>query len=60
MNKFELICFSYLLTDKARAQLIQHYSQPVETLYGVQTTNLTPLYQFSSPNRTNYYITINS
>jgi hypothetical protein len=48
MNKFELICFSYLLTDKARVQLIQHYSQPVETLYGVQTTNLTPLYQFSS------------
>ena len=48
MNKFELVCFTYLLTDKARTQLIQHYSQPVETLYGVQTTNLTPLYQFSS------------
>lgn len=48
MNKFELVCFSYLLTDKARSQLIQHYSSPVETLYGVQTTNLTPLYNFSS------------
>ena len=46
MNKFELVCFSYLLTDKARSQLIQHYSAPVETLYGVQTTNLTPLYNF--------------
>ena len=48
MNKFELVSFSYLLTDKARTQLLQHYSSPVETLYGVQTTNLTPLYNFSS------------
>ena len=44
-TKFELICFSYLLTDTARQQLIQYYSQPIETLYGIQTTNLTPLYQ---------------
>lgn len=44
MNKFELVCFSYLLTDTARKQLIQYYSKPVETLYGIQTTNLTPLY----------------
>ena len=43
-TKFELICFSYLLTDTARKQLIQYYSKPVETLYGIQTTNLTPLY----------------
>lgn len=44
INKFELVCFSYLLTDTARKQLIQYYSKPVETLYGIQTTNLTPLY----------------
>ena len=44
MDKFELICFSYLLTDTARQQMIQYYSQPIETLYGIQTTNLTPLY----------------
>ena len=44
-TKFELICYSYLLTDTARQQLIQYYSQPIETLYGIQTTNLTPLYQ---------------
>lgn len=43
-DKFELICFSYLLTDTARQQMIQYYSQPIETLYGIQTTNLTPLY----------------
>lgn len=47
-TKFELICFSYLLTDTARQQLIQYYSQPIETLYGIQTTNLTPLYQTTS------------
>lgn len=44
-TKFELICYSYLLTDTARQQLLQYYSQPIETLYGIQTTNLTPLYQ---------------
>lgn len=44
-KKFELVCYSYLLTDTARQQLIQYYSQPIETLYGIQTTNLTPLYQ---------------
>ena len=44
-TKFELICYSYLLTDTARQQLIQYYSQPIETLFGIQTTNLTPLYQ---------------
>lgn len=43
-TKFELVCFSYLLTDTARQQMIQYYSQPIETLYGIQTTNLTPLY----------------
>lgn len=47
-TKFELICYSYLLTDTARQQLIQYYSQPIETLYGIQTTNLTPLYQNAS------------
>lgn len=44
ISKFELVCFSYLLTDTARKQLIQYYSKPIETLYGIQTTNLTPLY----------------
>lgn len=44
MEKFELVCFSYLLTDTARQQLLAYYSRPVETLFGVQTTNLTPLY----------------
>lgn len=43
-TKFELIAFSYLLTDTARLQLIKAYSQPIETLYGVQTVNLQPLY----------------
>lgn len=45
MNKFELIAFSYLLTDTARNQLIQFYNRPVETLYGVQTLNVTPFVQ---------------
>ena len=45
LTKFELICFSYLLTDTAKQQLLSYYSKPVETLFGVQTTNLTPLYQ---------------
>lgn len=43
-TKFELICFSYLLTDTARNQLISYYSKPVDTLFGVETVNLTPLY----------------
>ena len=46
-TKFELICFSYLLTDTARNQLISYYSKPVDTLYGVQTLNLTPLYNIT-------------
>ena len=46
MKKFELVCFSYLLTDTARQQMLQFYSKPIETLYGTQTTNLTPLYNF--------------
>lgn len=44
ITKFELVCFSYLLTDTAKQQLLAYYSRPVETLFGVQTTNLTPLY----------------
>lgn len=44
-TKFELIAFTYVLTDTARRQLIDLYSHPIDTLYGVQTTNLTPLYQ---------------
>lgn len=48
MKKFELVCFSYLLTDSARQQMLQFYSKPIETLYGTQTTNLTPLYNFDS------------
>lgn len=44
IEKFELIAFSYLLTDTAKQQLLSYYSKPVETLFGVQTTNLTPLY----------------
>lgn len=43
-TKFELIAFSYLLTDTARMEMIKAYSQPIETLYGVQTVNLQPLY----------------
>ena len=49
MDKFELVCFSYLLTDSARQQLLSYYSKPVETLFGVQTTNLTPLYNTDNP-----------
>lgn len=48
ITKFELICFSYLLTDTAKQQLMGYYSKPVETLFGVQTTNLTPLYNNTS------------
>lgn len=48
MKKFELVCFSYLLTDSARQQMLQFYSKPIETLYGTQTTNLTPLYNFEA------------
>lgn len=44
ITKFELVCFSYLLTEPAKQQLLAYYSKPVETLFGVQTMNLTPLY----------------
>lgn len=43
-KKFELVVYSYLLTDSARNQMIQWYSQPIETLMGVETVNLTPFY----------------
>ena len=49
ITKFELVCFSYLLTDTAKQQLMSYYSKPVETLFGVQTINLTPLYN-TEPN----------
>lgn len=49
LEKFELIAFSYLLTDTAKQQLMNYYSKPVETLFGVQTTNLTPLYNTDTP-----------
>ena len=48
-SKFELVAFSYLLTDTARMEMIKAYSQPIETLYGVQTVNLQPLYNDNSP-----------
>lgn len=47
-TKFELVAFSYLLTDTARTQLLKFYSQPVETLYGVQTINMTPFYNMDT------------
>lgn len=53
IDKFELIAFSYVLTDDARKELIQFYSRPVQTLYGVQTTNLTPLYNNSGSSEQN-------
>jgi hypothetical protein len=53
IDKFELITFSYVLTDDARKELIQFYSRPVQTLYGVQTTNLTPLYNSSGSSEQN-------
>ena len=46
-TKFELVAFSYLLTDTARNELLKFYSRPIETLYGVQTVNLAPLYNDS-------------
>lgn len=46
-SKFELVAYSYLLTDTARNELLKFYSRPIETLFGVQTVNLTPLYQES-------------
>ena len=46
-TKFELVAYSYLLTDTARNELLKFYSRPIETLYGVQTVNLTPLYNDS-------------
>jgi hypothetical protein len=48
ISKFDLIAFSYLLTDTARNQLIKFYNRPVETLFGVQTINLAPLVQYGS------------
>jgi hypothetical protein len=53
IDKFELIAFSYVLTDDARKELLQFYSKPVQTLYGVQTTNLTPLYNFNGDSEQN-------
>lgn len=53
VDKFELIAFSYVLTDDARKELLQFYSKPVQTLYGVQTTNLTPLYNFNGDSEQN-------
>lgn len=53
IDKFEMITFSYVLTDDARKELIQFYSRPVQTLYGVQTTNLTPLYNSSGSSEQN-------
>ena len=58
ITKFELICFSYLLTDQARQQLLSYYSKPVETLFGVQTTNLTPLYNFDPDTEQNITLPI--
>lgn len=48
IKKFELITYSYVLTDTARSQLLSYYSKDIETIFGVQTTNLTPLYNFDS------------
>lgn len=48
MKKFELIAYSYLLTDTAKNQLLSYYQKDVETIYGVQSTNLTPLYDFTA------------
>lgn len=45
-QKFELVATSYLLTDTARNQMLQIYSQPIETLMGVETVALTPLVNF--------------
>ena len=47
MKKFELVTYSYLLTDTAKNQLLSYYQHDVETIYGVQSTNLTPLYNFT-------------
>ena len=47
MRKFELVAYSYLLTDTAKNQLLSYYQKDVETIYGVQSTNLTPLYDFT-------------
>lgn len=53
ITKFELIAFSYVLTDDAKRELMHFYSKPVQTLYGVQTTNLTPLYNFNPDSEQN-------
>lgn len=47
MKKFELVAYSYLLTDTAKNQLLSYYQKDIETIYGVQSTNLTPLYDFT-------------
>jgi len=47
MRKFELVAYSYLLTDTAKNQLLSYYQKDIETIYGVQSTNLTPLYDFT-------------
>ena len=47
-QKFELVATSYLLTDTARNQMLQIYSQPIETLMGVETVALTPLVNFEA------------
>ena len=47
MKKFELVAYSYLLTDTAKNQLLSYYQKDVETIYGVQSANLTPLYDFT-------------
>lgn len=47
MKKFELVAYSYLLTDTAKNQLLSYYQKDIETIYGVQSTNLTPLYNFT-------------
>lgn len=48
IQKFELIAYSYLLTDTAKAQLMNFYSSPIETLFGSQVMNVTPLYMNNS------------
>lgn len=48
IQKFELIAYSYLLTDTAKAQLMNFYSSPIETLFGSQVMNVTPLYTNNS------------
>lgn len=53
IDKFDLIAYSYLLTDTARSQLIKFYNRPVETLFGVQTVNLAPLINYDANSEQN-------